>query len=632
MCGICGRYNFDPADKVAASTIREMRDTMAHRGPDDAGERLSGAFGMGARRLSIIDLQGGGQPISNESGLVWAVLNGEIYNFRELRDDLMKKGHVFRTDVDTEVIPHAYEEYGDDCVRRFNGMFAIAIWDEGRRRLLVFRDRFGIKPVYYYTNTKCFLFASEIRAILHDPHVPRRLNRQAAWDYMHIGCVCAPDTILEGIRKLPPGQCIEVKDTSVRTRRWWSLSDEVNRVSDPRPPEEAVRELLDDAVRLRLVADVPLGIFLSGGVDSAAITAAAASAKRRPIRTFTIGFPVKPYDERRAAAATARFCGAEHEFLVVQPDAMHILGEVVEHLEEPMADPAAIPLYYLCKMAKGKVKSVLVGDGGDELFAGYARYYWDKWARAYRYVPRLLRECVIGPLASFLPETMHSDWRNFCRRARKFAVTSGLPLPERCCAWSRILSPDARNELLTRAFRGDGLSGTERIYLRLAGESRTSDPLRQMQYIDVHTMLGEKLLLKADKMSMAHSIEVRVPYLDHRLVVYALSLPAKLKVRGAQMKWILKRSLANRIPGRVLAEEKRGFRVPISVWFQGKLSDFASEILAEEEMKKIGLFDPKAVSRLLRLHREQVRDAEMAIYALMVFRLWHATYLEGARV
>lgn len=608
-----------------------MRDTMLHRGPDDAGVHLSGGFGMGARRLSIIDLEGGRQPVSNEDGSVWAIHNGEIYNFRELREDLIAKGHLFRSRSDTEVIPHAFEEYGADCALRFDGMFAVAVWDERARRLLLFRDRFGIKPLYYWSDRETFLFASEIRALLHDPTVPRRLNRQGAWDYMHIGCVCSPDTMFEGISKLPPAHCIEVKGGTVKTRPYWALHDAAP-PDGHGTPQEIVRDLLEDSVRRHLIADVPLGIFLSGGVDSAGVTAAAVAANQGPVRAFTIGFPVERYDERGLAAETARFCGAEHETFVVEPDAMRVLRRVVERLEEPMADPAVIPLYYLCATAKEKVKVVLAGDGGDEIFGGYSRYYWDKWARAYAYVPRFLRDNLLARLAALFPERRNTRWQDFCRRVRKFSMTSGLPFAERYFAWNRILSPDMREDLLAKSFRGDGLFGAERIFLRLASEARTTDWLRKMQYIDLHTMLAERLLLKADKMSMAHSIELRVPYLDHRLAAYALRLPAEFKVHGLRMKRVLKEVLAGRVPPNVLAERKKGFRVPISLWFQGKLSDFASEALAEGEIRKLGLFDPRAVSRMLRLHRDGERDAEMPIYALMVLRLWHEVFMERRTV
>jgi len=624
MCGICGRYDFDATATVPRDYIRAMRDTMVHRGPDDAGEYCAANFAMGVRRLSIIDPEGGHQPIANEDGSVWAVLNGEIYNFPELRRHLAAKGHVFRTQTDTEVIPHAFEQYGPDCVHRLNGMFAIAIWDNRDRRLLLFRDRFGIKPLYYHRSEEFFLFASEMRALLRDRRVPRRMRCQGVLDFLHLGCVCAPDTILEGIRKLPAAHALEIRNGQVRTWRYWDLASARDSVNGRAVPREKVAALLSDSVRLRLRADVPLGVFLSGGLDSAGI-ASMASGNGRAVQAFTAGFAVRSYDETAVASRTAAFCGAAHHVEMVQPDAVRALGRIVEHLEEPMADPAAIPLYYLCGLAEGRATVLLVGDGGDELFGGYDRYYWDGWAQALGAVPAFLRKRAVAWPAELIGGRRSA----LARRVRKLAETAGRPFADRYFAWHSMLSPDLHDGLLSGSLRSPAVSETGRAFLRLAREARTTDRLRQMQYVDIHTMLTERLLLKADKLGMARSLELRVPYLDHRLAAYAYGLPRHLKVSNTRMKCVLKDALAGRVPGSILGARKKGFRVPLARWFQGRFSGFARELLAEDEVRKLGVLNPATVQRLLSGLLDGDDSLERIVYALMVLRLWHARFVEG---
>ncbi len=617
MCGICGIVSADgPPDP---EVVARMSARLVHRGPDSDGLFRRGPVALAARRLSIIDLEHGAQPIGNEDGSVTVVQNGEIYNYRELKRELEAAGHRFATDCDTEVLVHLYEQYGDAFVERLRGMFAIAVWDERERRLLLARDRFGIKPLYYRFLHGTLSFASELKALLEQPGFSRRIEPRAMAAYLAFNSIPAPLTIFAEARKLPPGHLLAWRDGAIELRRYARPGP----VPGQRPRQgsapdlaEELREVLRDSIRAHLVADVPVGVLLSGGVDSGGITALAAAESARPLKTFSIGFEESGFDELSRARLVAERFGTEHEELIVRPDAIELLPKLVESFDEPFGDSSALPTYLVSELASGAVKVALSGEGGDELFGGYYTYVADLLA------PRIGRLATLAsPLIEALPS---SDARvGFDYKAKRFARAAALPPLERHHGWKEIFSSERRRALLGAADRGwDPLD----LYRERYAETSGAPPLARMQDVDLGIYLVDDLLVKTDRLSMAHSLELRVPFLDQHVAEFAFGLPTRLKVRGTAKKRLLRQALAPLLPGEVVQGRKQGFSIPIAAWLRGPLEPFARDVLATATLERQGCLDPATVTPLLDRHCSGQEDLSRQLWGLMAFTLWFDRY------
>lgn len=617
MCGICGIV--DPAAAPDLEVVGRMRERLVHRGPDDDGLFSDGPVALAARRLSIIDLHGGHQPIASEDGEVVVVQNGEIYNHRELRAELERAGHRFATACDTEALVHAYEEWGEGFLERLRGMFALAIWDRRQRRLLLARDRFGIKPLYYRHADGRLSFASELKSMLEQPGFSRAIDSRAMAAYLAFNSIPAPLTIFAEARKLAPGHLLRWRDGEIELRRY----------ARPTPADRGalreggadllaaeLREVLRDSIRAHLVADVPVGVLLSGGVDSGGITALAAEESSEALKTFSIGFEEAGFDELARARQVAERYGTEHRELVVRADAVELLPKLVEAFDEPFGDSSALPTFLVSELAAGAVKVALSGEGGDELFGGYYTYVADLLA------PRVGRLAALArPLAEALPS---SDARvGFDYKAKRFARAAHLPPLERHHAWKEIFSADARAALL-----GDAEPGWDPVdlYRERYAETAGAEPLARLQDVDLGIYLADDLLVKTDRLSMAHSLELRVPFLDPRVAELALALPTRHKVRGLAKKRLLRRALAPLLPGDVVGGRKQGFSIPIAAWLRGPLEPFAREVLSPATLARQGCLDPAEATAALDRHCSGREDLSRQIWGLMAFTLWFDRY------
>lgn len=630
MCGIYGEH--DPSGApVDGPRADAATDVLAHRGPDDRGSwRGPGVF-LGMRRLSIIDLAGGHQPIWNEDGTACIVFNGELYNFGDLRPGLEARGHVFRTRTDTEVILHGYEEWGTDCLRRLNGMFAFAVWDGRLRRLFVARDRVGEKPLYYRHEGGRLVFASEAKAIVADPSARREVDPRGLANYLAFGHAVAPDTMFRGVRKLLPGHFLLADGRGVRVEQYWDVDDEPQLPAGARLSADGyagrVLELLDDSVRRRMVADVPVGAFLSGGVDSSAVVALMKRHATGPVRTFSLGFNAGGgYNELPDARRVADALGTEHhELLAEDVDLVRTLQTLVYHYDEPFGDTAAFPVYLLSRFAREHVKVVLTGDGADELFGGYRRYAADQASWCYRRLPGGVGRRLIPAVVDRLPRF---------RRLKRTVQTLPIADPaRRYAAWLTLFTPDMQAELLRPEVRAaaagyDPAWPYPRYYPALDGAS-AADHLNRLMYVDVKTWLADAYLEKMDKATMACGLEARVPMLDHRLVELAFQIPGRFKIRGGSTKRVLKRAVRGLIPAEVLARPKTGFSVPTDPWFRGPLKDFTFEVLLDGRTRRRGYFDPGFVERLWREHVAGRHVWDEQLWLLLNFELWHRAYLDG---
>ncbi len=627
MCGICGKYNFLSGAPVVPDDLRAMADVMIHRGPDDAGYHSAGPLGLGVRRLSIIDVAGGRQPIADEDGRIWIAANGEIYNFPELRREMEGRGHRFRTHSDVETIVHLYEEYGTACVLHLRGMFAFALWDERARRLLLARDRVGKKPLFYALTKSGLVFGSSIRSLLLDPEVDRGVDLESIHHYLTWQYVPEPATMFAGIRKLPPAHTLICENGAVRIERYWDLDFSVKRPLSEEDAAEAVREALREATRIRLMSEVPLGAFLSGGVDSTAVVGLMTELGARPVRTFSIGFEESGFDELSFARMAARRFETDHHEFTVRADAVAVLPEIVRHLEEPMADMSAVPTWYLAKMTKAHVTVALNGDGGDEAFAGYDRYRVFRAARRLALVPGPLRRWA-GSAASHLPESERP--RAVSRAVRRFAATLALDAGDRYALWLTIFDAARKAALYTEGMAAnlgavDSLDYLRRAFARCPG-ARGVD---RLLCADTVTYLPGDLLVKMDRMTMAHSLEARSPFLDHRVLELAASLPPAYKLKGGTGKSILKKALAGRVPEGILGRAKMGFGLPVGRWFRRELKPMAYDVLLDARAAGRGYFRPEAVRALLDEHQGRRIDHGHRIWALLVLELWHREFIDG---
>jgi asparagine synthase (glutamine-hydrolysing) len=628
MCGISGLVYTDVSRPVDRELVRALTATLSHRGPDADGFLFGAGAALGHRRLSIIDLSTGDQPIYNEDRTKAVVFNGEIYNFQELRADLQKHGHRFATASDTEVIVHAWEEYGDACIGRLRGMFAIALWDIPRRRLLLARDRVGKKPLYYVHDDERILFASELKAVLYDPAVKRAVSFEAIDDYLTFGAVPAPRTIYQDIRQLPPAHYLVWENGRVSVTEYWDLTYP----SRPRRREadylEEFSSIFAEAVRLRMISDVPLGAFLSGGVDSAAVVAAMTKYSTRPVSTTTISFLESRFDESHHARIVAQCLGTEHREVRVQPNAVDVLPRLVWHLDEPFADSSAVPSYYVARAAREKVTVALSGDGGDEVFAGYEWRYGLNMleARLRRWVPGPLRHVALGPLSAVWPKADRLPrplrWKFFLRNL-------SLEAEEAYFHDMSLFTPADKRSLLTGQFRRSlggysPLGGFRRHFDRVQG----LDHLSRILYVDFKTYLPNDILVKMDRMAMANSLEVRSPLLDHKVLEFAAGVPAEFKYQHGTSKYLLKRYAAGLVPASVIYRPKMGFSIPVAAWLRGELRSTAEDLLLSERSLGRGYFCREQIVGLWNRHQQRQRDHAHHIWALMVLELWHRLFVD----
>ena len=634
MCGITGWASLDsrtPPPEGAKELLHAMCERLVHRGPDSEGLLVSTGVGLGMRRLAIIDLVTGEQPVYNEDQSVAVVLNGEIYNYRELRSDLEKRGHSFRSASDTEVLPHLYEEYGQEMVHHLNGMFAFALWDSRRGRLLIARDYFGEKPLYWGVFDNTLIFASEPKALLSHPAVRPALNVQALRQYLSFDYVPAPLSIYQGINKLPAAHMLILENGQIETSAYWRLSYQTK---EPVPREEEaaerLQELLADSVRMRLVSDVPLGVLLSGGVDSSAVTALAVRASSEAVKTFSISFAESSFDESSYARGVAKFLGTDHHEERLSANlAANLVGDIGSWMDEPFSDPSLVPTYLLSRFTRKHVTVALGGDGGDELFAGYPMYWGHRLAEIYAHVPGPLKSAVIEPLVRLMP--VKTKNLSFDYKALRFITGVKYDPVARHHIWFGSFTPEEHEQLLTR----DALHASDgdiyRIAREMLAECDADDVVERMQNLDTRLYLAEDILTKVDRASMAVSLEVRAPFLDRRVAEYAASLPAHYKLRGRKTKYILKRAVADLLPPFVTRRSKKGFGVPVAEWLKGKLRPLARDLLSPERVRRAGVFNPEYITRLQDEHERGVANHRKLLWTLLMFELWHESFIETAR-
>lgn len=630
MCAICGKLNLDPEQPGAATVVRAMADAMVHRGPDGEGFHVEGPVALGHRRLSIIDLATGDQPMANEDGTVWIVFNGEIYNFEALRRQLLARGHHFKTSSDTEVILHLYEEKGVACLEDLRGMFAFALWDRGQRRLFLARDRLGIKPLYYYQGATAFWFASEIKALLVDPAVPRTVQLEAIATFLQFHYLPGEQTPLEGIRKLAPGHYLLWEAGRLTERAFWDLKFEPSaQWATLEGAAEGLTALLAETVQLHLLSDVPLGVLLSGGVDSSALLSFAARSTDRKVRTFTVGFEgQRVVDERPFARQAARAFGAEHhELSLSASEFWDFLPAYAWHMEELVCEPPAVALYYVAKLARRHVKVLLSGEGGDEAFGGYPNY--PNRLRLRRWETRLGKLAgVVGSLAGLAGRLLGDE------RLLHYAAALGRPLA--ASYFSRTSGPSSFFLRQAPAVLSPDFLETVRRTSPAGYMARLLEPmggqplLHQMLYADTKTWLPDDLLVKADKMTMATSVELRVPLLDHKVLEFAASLPPEFKVRGSETKRVLKHAFGRVLPAEVLQRRKAGFPVPYAGWLRGELRPRLEEMLLSGSATQRGYFRPGAVEKLLAQNARTGRFSK-EVFMLLVLELWQRRFVDAPR-
>jgi asparagine synthase (glutamine-hydrolysing) len=626
MCGIAGLVTQGPIDERDKQTLERMARTMVHRGPDGEGFYFDKTAGLAHRRLSIIDLEGGKQPMSNEDGTVWVTFNGEIYNYVELREGLAQKGHRFKTDSDTEVIVHLYEEHGAEFPKFLRGMFAIGLWDEAKRRLVLSRDRLGKKPLFYGTVAGNFYFASELKALLEVPGFQRDVDPESLSDYFSLLYIPAPKTIYKSVKKVRPAHTLVVDSKGMKETCYWDMDfDRVEEKSEERWCEELL-STYEEAVRLRLRSDVPLGAFLSGGVDSSSVVALMHRIGGQRLNTCSIGFDEKEFDESAYAAAFAESLGTEHHEDRVRPDTLKILDTLVWHYDEPFADSSAVPTYYVSQAARRHVTVALSGDGGDENFAGYRRYFHDCLEnRARSFFPPAFRAHFFGALGRWYPKL---DWAPRALRGQAtFRALSRDGVEGYFYSVSGI-KPEIKADLLDSDF-SRRVNGYDPLVLFQDYYNRqpTADHLSRLQYLDIKTYLVDDILVKVDRASMANSLEVRCPILDHKFMEIAARIPSSLKLRAGQGKYIFKRSLQSLLPKEILTRPKQGFSMPLAEWFRGDLKCLGPELILKPD--PLGILDSSGVQRVWEKHQSGFRDFSTPLWAILMYRLWQKTFLQG---
>ena len=628
MCGICGvlHFNGQAPDRHA---LNRMVQSIRHRGPDDSGLWIDAPVGLGNTRLTVIDCSAAArQPMSDDRGEVWIVYNGEVYNYLKLRQEFSMRGCNFRSLSDTETILYAYRELGVDCLQRLRGMFAFAIWDQSRRSLLIARDRLGQKPLYYYFDDDKFVFGSEIKAILAYPGVSRVVQRRILPLYLSYGYVPAPHTMFEGIYALLPGHLLHIHEGRIETKEYWAPEKRANQVNATGWGEDewgaALMDQIREAVTARLVSDVPIGAFLSGGLDSSTIVALMVEASAVPVKTFAIGFSDESsFDESPFARRVAEHLGTEHhEFIVPASAAVDLAPKLVWHLDQPFGDSSVIPTYLLSKSAREHVTVALTGDGGDEIFAGYERFRAARIAEKFKLIPQFL-QVGMAAVAASMPQG--TGYRDFARRSTRFLRAARLPLPERYLSWVGIMSTDAIHDLLVD---NEGLDALVhfREYFKI---EEKGDPVLSLMDVNLRSYLPDDLLIKTDRMTMAASLEARAPFLDHKLVEFALQIPLSLKLRRNLGKYLLRRVFASYLPSEVLQRPKHGFGVPVGKWFRGQLREYLQHTMLSPLALSRGFFDPSVIRGLVKQHLSGECDHGHILWTLLTFEIWHQIYVDG---
>ncbi len=626
MCGIAGivRSGTVPVDEALLS---RMCEAIRHRGPDEGGFYVKGPVGLGVRRLSIIDVKGGQQPIANQDRTAWIVFNGEIYNYLELREKLEKLGHKFYTNSDTEAVVHAYDQYGADCPKYLRGMFAFAIWNEKTQELFLARDRIGKKPLLFAEVGRDFIFGSEFSALLLHPRLSREIDTRALDYYLSFMCVPAPFTAYRSIKKLEPGHTLTWRRGEIRIARYWQPDFSKKLVITEEEAGERALELLREAVRIRLMSEVPLGAFLSGGIDSSAVVALMSEESSEPVKTFSIGFEEQDFSELHHARRVAQHVGANHHEFIVRPDALDVLPILVKHYGEPYADSSAIPTYYVARETRRHVTVALNGDGGDESFAGYYRYAAMRFADHYHRLPAVLRKSVVNQALGFIPGRQSS--RSQVSRAKRFLQTASLTKVDRYLRWVSVFDVETKRELYSEDFNRatEGFEASDLLAPWFA-TANGSGIVDASLLTDLMTYLPNDLLVKVDIASMAVSLEARSPFLDHHVIEFAASLPEKLKLRGLTTKYLLKRVLKKLLPAENLQRGKMGFGVPIGHWFRGQMQPFLREVLLSEKALRRGLFKPQMVHQLVDLHVRGERDYSHQLWTLLMLELWFREFID----
>jgi asparagine synthase (glutamine-hydrolysing) len=634
MCGITGWINLSPKTKNhAEAVLHSMCESIVHRGPDSEGTWMDEHVALGMRRLSIIDLKTGDQPVYSEDKSVVVMVNGELYNFREVRADLEKKGHKFVTQTDVEIVPHLYQIYGEDFVDHINGMFAIALWDTKQKKLILARDRFGEKPLYYGVFDNKLLYASEPKALLAHPAVNVELDLDAMRQYLSFDYVPAPRSIYKGVSKLPAAHMLTVENGEIETRRYWDLTWQKPESKDGlngtgiKPKTVELRDLLSDAVRMRLVSDVPLGILLSGGIDSSSVAAFAVRHATEKVKTFSIGFEEDSFDESKYARQVAHHLGTEHyEATLSVETAADLIGDIATWLDEPLSDGSLIPTFMLSRFVRHHVTVALGGDGGDELFAGYPMYYGHRVASMYSSIPRFLRSGLIEPIVNRLPVSTKN--LSFDYRAKRFVRSSNSDIVARHHSWFGSFSSDEQEPLLTEYVRGQTSNDIYAGPRALLESCNAANEIERMQYLDMNFYMAEDILTKVDRASMAVSLETRAPFLDPRVGAFAASLPLEYKLRGNKGKYILKKAVEELLPASILGRSKKGFGIPIADWLKGRLNPLMHDLLAPKRLKEQGLFRSDHVQRLIGEHEKGIASHHKQLWTLLVFQLWFDNFLQ----
>jgi len=622
MCGITGIFDIKGKREISRELLSRMNEIQFHRGPDEGGLHLEPGLGFGHRRLSIIDLSSGQQPLFNEDGSVIVTYNGEIYNFPGLTDELKQLGHTFRTHCDTEVIVHAWEEWGEACVERFRGMFAFAVWDRNKETLFLARDRLGIKPLYFSKLPgDLFIFGSELKSLKVHPELPREIDPSSVEEYFAFGYVPEPKTIYKQVYKLSPGHRLTIRrgQRKLQPEKYWDVAFKSHHPMSESEVQHELLERLEEAVRIRMIAEVPLGAFLSGGVDSSAVVATMARISDDPVNTCSISFGDREYNESQYAAMVAQQYQTSHRVEQVNPDDFSLVDHLAELYDEPYADSSALPTYRVCELAKKQVTVVLSGDGGDENLAGYRRYRWHTYEERIRsLLPASIRRPLFGFLGSVYPK---ADWAPKIFRAKSTFQAMARDSLEGYLHSVSIMSNELRNSLFSQSLKRDlqGYKAVE-VFRRYAQQAPTEHPLSLVQYLDMKTYLPGDILTKVDRASMAHALEVRVPILDHHLVDWISGLPPELKLRDREGKYIFKKALEPLLPKEILYRPKMGFAVPLASWFRGPLRERVRESLLGKRMSESGLFDHACLKRLVDQHQSGRWDHSASIWTLLMFQ------------
>ncbi len=636
MCGICGKYNFGSTKPVTREELKKMNDLIVHRGPDDDGYYTQDNIGLAMRRLSIIDIAGGHQPMTNEDGSIWVVLNGEIYNFQSLREDLSRRGHKFKTKSDTEVIAHLYEEKGIDFAKELRGMFAISLWDSNKKRFILARDRIGKKPLFYSLNDNFIAFASELRSLLTLPGISKEVDFAAIDAYLTLQYIPSPLSIFKSVRKLKPASMLVFEDGKSEILEYWDLplkEDKFDSLSLKETKEKLYDELFE-ATKIRMISDVPLGAFLSGGVDSSVIVALMSKISSKPVKTFSIGFKEEKFSELKYAKEVADMYGTDHTEFIVEANMADILPRLVWHYCEPYADSSALPSYYVSKETRKKVTVALNGDGGDECFGGYLRYIAMKLYYVMNIMPKGLKRLALFT-ANLLPDgnaPFGIIWRG-----KKFlqAVLSGS-FSSIYLATVSYFKTQEKNELLSDNFKnavGKDLNYAERYIADLFKRAENQNMIDKLLYVDFHSYLPECLMTKMDIASMANSLEARSPFLDHKVIEFAYRLPSNMKLRGLnKTKWILKETFKDMLPEKICKRGKQGFGIPLGQWFRGELKDYWFSTCLSEKALNRGYFKQAALFKIWDEHQGGKRDHGYRLWALLMLELWHNTYLDDFKL